>query len=122
MLSSMSPTIVTSADGKLVLVTGGAGGPTIINAVVQTLSNVVDFGLDVTTAVNAPRFHQQHLPDVVMIEKGGMPPELTTALTAMGYSFKERGHIADAPAIGMKDGAFVGAAEPRRDGALAAGL
>ena len=63
----------------------------------------------------------RHLPDQVMYEKNGLADDVMTSLTAMGYSFKERGHIADAPSIGFLDGRFVGAPEPRRDGGLAAG-
>jgi gamma-glutamyltranspeptidase/glutathione hydrolase len=121
MLSSMSPTVVTGKDGTVELVLGAAGGPTIITSVFEILSNVVDFGLDVTTAVNAPRFHQQDLPDVVMFEKGGLEDGLRVPLAAMGYTFKERGHIADAPAIGRDGEKLVGAAEPRRNGGLGAG-
>jgi gamma-glutamyltranspeptidase / glutathione hydrolase len=121
MLSSMSPTVVVGKDGGLELVLGAAGGPTIITAVFEILSNVVDFGLDVTTAVNAPRFHQQDFPDVVMFEKGGLEDALKGPLEAMGYTWKERPHIADSPAIGREGGLFVGAAEPRRGGGLGAG-
>ena len=119
MLSSMAPTIVTASDGHIVLVTGGAGGPTIINSVFQIMSNALDFGLSPVTAVNAPRFHMQHLPDVVMYEKNGLAPETQKALEAMGYTFKERGHIADSPTLGFANGVFVGAAEPRREGGAA---
>jgi gamma-glutamyltranspeptidase/glutathione hydrolase len=121
MLSSMSPTIVTAKDGRLELVLGAAGGPTIITTVFEILSDVVDFGLDVTTAVNAPRFHQQDLPDVVTFEKDGLEDPLKGALASMGYTFKERSHIADAPAIGREGDELVGAAEPRRSGGLGAG-
>jgi gamma-glutamyltranspeptidase/glutathione hydrolase len=122
MLSSMAPTIVTAPDGKVVLVVGGAGGPTITTAVFQEIVNVLDFGLDVGKAVSSPRFHMQHLPDVVMNEKNGLPEALSQSLTAMGYTFKERPWIADAPAIGRAaDGsAWIGVAEPRRPGGLAA--
>ena len=120
MLSSMTPTIVTAPDGRTVLALGGAGGPTITTAVFQELSAVLDFGLDVGTAVSAPRFHMQHLPDVVAYEKGGLDPETSKRLTEMGYSLKEQGHIADAPAIGRAGNEWIGAAEPRRLGALAA--
>jgi gamma-glutamyltranspeptidase / glutathione hydrolase len=71
--------------------------------------------------VNAPRFHQQDFPDVVMFEKGGLEDALKVPLSAMGYAWKERPHIADAPAIGREGGLFVGAAEPRRNGGLGAG-
>jgi len=120
MLSSMAPTIVTGPDGKVLLVIGGAGGPTIITAVFQELSNVVDFGLDVGAAVNVPRFHMQHLPDEVSYEKAGLPEATAKGLEAMGYKMKERGHLADAPAIGRTGNEWIGAAEPRRIGGLAA--
>ncbi|MBX3223575.1 MAG: gamma-glutamyltransferase [Labilithrix sp.] len=120
MLSSMAPTIVTGPDGKVLLVAGGAGGPTIITAVWQELSNMVDFGLDVGAAVSAPRFHMQHLPDEVIFEKDGLAPATSKRLEAMGYTLKERGHLADAPAIGRAGGEWIGAAEPRRLGGLAA--
>jgi gamma-glutamyltranspeptidase/glutathione hydrolase len=121
MLSSMAPTIVTGPDGKVVLVAGAAGGPTIITAVFQELSNVVDFQLDVGAAVAAPRFHMQHLPDEVAFEKDGLSDATQKRLEAMGYKMKERGHLADAPAIGRTATDWVGAAEPRRIGGLAAG-
>lgn len=120
MLSSMAPTIVTGPDGKVLVVAGGAGGPTIITAVWQQLSNVIDFGLDIGAAVSAPRFHMQHLPDEVIFEKHGLAPSTAKRLEAMGYTFKERGHLADAPAIGRAGAEWVGAAEPRRVGSLAA--
>jgi len=121
MLSSMTPTIVLGKDGHVLLVLGAAGGPTITTAVFLQLAAVADHGLDITAAVSAPRFHEQGLPDVVMHEKGGLPDPQRKALEAMGYTFKEREHIADAPAIGWSGGVWVGAAEPRRLGSLALG-
>jgi len=120
MLSSMSPTIVLGGDGKVVLVLGAAGGPTIITSVYQELSNVIDFGLDLGRAVSAPRFHLQHLPDTVVIEKDGLSEETARRLLHMGYTFRQRGHIADAPAIGWSCNTWIGVAEPRRSGGLAA--
>ena len=125
MLSSMAPTIVSAPDGKVTLVAGAAGGPTIITSVFLELSNVVDFQLDVGAAVAAPRFHMQHLPDEVVYEKDGLADATLRRLEAMGYKMKERGHLADAPAIGRAAGPngftslWVGAAEPRRIGGLA---
>jgi gamma-glutamyltranspeptidase/glutathione hydrolase len=119
MLSSMTPTIVTAPDGKVILVLGGAGGPTIITSVFLELSNVVDFHLDIGAAVSAPRFHMQHLPDEVMYEKDGLAAATGEKLRAMGYAMKERGHIADAPGIGRDGDDWVGVAEPRRPGGLA---
>lgn len=120
MLSSMSPTIVFGPNGDVLLAAGGAGGPTIISTVFQEISNVLDFGLDVGAAVSAPRFHMQHLPDEVVYEKFGLAGPTARRLEAMGYTLKERGHIADAPAIGRSGAEWIGAAEPRRIGALAA--
>ncbi len=121
MLSSMSPSIVVGKDGHVSLVLGAAGGPTIITAVFLELSGVVDHGLSLSATTNAPRFHQQGQPDVVMSEKGGLTDDQRKSLEAMGYTFKERQHIADAPSIGWESGTWMGAAEPRRGGGLALG-
>ncbi|MFO0677510.1 MAG: gamma-glutamyltransferase [Polyangiaceae bacterium] len=121
MLSSMSPTIVVDQNGKVELVLGAAGGPRIITAVFQILSNVVDHRLDVVSAVNAPRFHHQHLPDVVLHEKDGITDLQKAELERMGYKLEERGHLADAPTIGRGPSGYVGVPEPRRAGSHAAG-
>ena len=121
MLSSMSPSIVLDDKGQVELVLGGAGGPTIITGVFWELANVIDHGLSIGAATNAPRFHEQGQPDLVMFEKGGLPEADKKALSAMGYTFKERPHLTDAPAIGRSGGVWIGAAEPRRNGSLAAG-
>ncbi len=120
MLSSMSPTIVTDPSGAATLVLGAAGGPTIITSVFQELSAVVDFHLGVGAATYAPRFHMQHEPDAVIFEKDRLDPAVADRLRGMGYRLEERSHIADAPAIGREGGAWVGVAEPRRAGGLAA--
>ncbi|MCL2723875.1 MAG: gamma-glutamyltransferase [Polyangiaceae bacterium] len=120
MLSSMTPTIVTGSDGKIELVVGAAGGPTITTTVFQQISNVIDFGLDIGAAVGAPRFHMQHLPDAVVFEKDGIDDGVAFRLKEMGYTLTERGHLADAPAIGRFGAEWRGAAEPRRTGSLAA--
>ncbi len=121
MLSSMSPIVVVGKDGKPVLVAGAAGGPRIITSVLEVFLNTVDHGFDPVAAVSAPRFHMQHLPDVVLYEKDGIDPDLRTKLSAMGYSFKEAGHLADANAIGLVSGGWVAASEPRRKGSLGLG-
>ena len=89
MLSSMTPTIV-ARDGRLRLVTGSPGGRTIINTVLQTIVNVVDFGLDADAAVNAPRFHHQWLPDRIVHERGGLEPATLARLAAQGHALAER--------------------------------
>ena len=122
MLSSMSPTIVLGAGGGVDLVLGAAGGSRIISTVFEELSNAIDFGMDAADAVRAPRFHQQDLPDVVLLEPHGLPDAVRRALEAMGHATKEAEHIADAPAIGRSLGLWEGAAEPRREGTLALGL
>jgi gamma-glutamyltranspeptidase/glutathione hydrolase len=122
MLSSMSPTIVLGADGKVELVLGAAGGSMIITTVFQQLSNVVDFGMDAADAARAPRFHHQDLPDVLLLEPHALPDATVKELNAMGHATKEIGHIADGPSIGIDKGLWIGGAEPRRDGSLALGL
>ena len=121
MLSSMSPIVVTGADGKVQLVTGAAGGPRIITATLQVMLNALDHGLDPVASLDAPRFHMQHLPDVVLFEKDGLDASLRAPLEAMGYTFKEAGHLADANVIGRVNGGWIPAAEPRRMGSFAAG-
>jgi gamma-glutamyltranspeptidase/glutathione hydrolase len=122
MLSSMSPTIVLGASGDVELVLGAAGGSRIITTVFEELSNVVDFGFGAVDAVRAPRFHQQDLPDVLVLEPRGLTADVRQALESMGHAVSETSHIADAPAIGWRDGAWHGSAEPRRTGTLALGL
>jgi gamma-glutamyltranspeptidase/glutathione hydrolase len=122
MLSSMSPTIVLDERGQVELVLGGAGGSRIITAVFQELSNVLDFGMDVADAVRAPRFHQQDMPDVLVLEPHALPEDVVRALRAMGHETKEAEHLADAPGLGRVRGLWQGGAEPRRDGGLALGL
>jgi gamma-glutamyltranspeptidase / glutathione hydrolase len=121
MLSSMSPSIVLGTDGQVQAVLGAAGGSRIITSVFEELSNLVDFDMPIGDAVRAPRFHQQDSPDVIMLEPRGLPEDVVTALHAMGHETKEVGHLADAPGIGKLNGLWEGAAEPRRDGGLAAG-
>ncbi|SMC71854.1 gamma-glutamyltransferase [Cellulophaga tyrosinoxydans] len=84
MLSSMTPTIVEK-DGKLWMVVGTPGGSTIITAVAETILNTYEFNLSMQEAVNAPRFHHQWVPDVLIFEPDGFSPELITNLKAKGY-------------------------------------
>ena len=79
-LSAMTPTIVLK-DGKLFLVLGSPGGPRIITTVANILMGVVDYGMNIQEAVNAPRFHQQWLPDVTYVEQG-FPPEAVKKMSA----------------------------------------
>lgn len=87
MLSSMSPTILTR-EGKLFMVTGSPGGRTIINTVLLTILNVIDFGMNVQEAVDAPRFHHQWLPDRISYERWGISPDTVTLLESRGHAFR----------------------------------
>ena len=83
-LSAMTPTIVLK-NGKLFLVLGAEGGPTIITTVANVLMGVVDYGLNIQQAVNAPRFHNQWLPDEAKLEKVGFSPDTIRILQRMGH-------------------------------------
>ncbi|QQX75928.1 MULTISPECIES: gamma-glutamyltransferase [Aequorivita] len=85
MLSSMTPTIVEK-DGKLLMVLGTPGGSTIITSVLQTFLNVHKFNMNMQQAVDAPRFHHQWLPDVILFEEEGFSNETIYNLEAKGYS------------------------------------
>ncbi len=84
MLSSMTPTIL-AREGKLLMVTGSPGGRTIINTVLQTVLNVVDFGMNVQEAVDAPRIHHQWLPDQISYERSGVSPDTLAILKSLGH-------------------------------------
>ncbi|HAK54008.1 MAG TPA: gamma-glutamyltransferase [Acidobacteria bacterium] len=98
MLSSMTPTIV-ARDGQLFMVTGSPGGRTIINTVLHTILNVVDFGMNIQEAVDAPRFHHQWLPDRINYERHGLSPDTTALLESRGHALREVGGQGVAEAI-----------------------
>jgi gamma-glutamyltranspeptidase/glutathione hydrolase len=118
-LSSMTPTIVLK-DGKPFLVTGSPGGSYIINVVLQVITNVIDRGMDIASAVSAPRLHDQWMPDRVFAEPG-FPPDLIAALVARGDAVTVQPRPTSANSILVTPSGFVGAADPRTRGALAAG-
>jgi gamma-glutamyltranspeptidase/glutathione hydrolase len=88
MLSSMTPTIVAK-DGDLFMVTGSPGGRTIINTVLLTILNVVDFGMNAQEAVDAPRFHHQWLPDAIRYERFGLARDVRESLERRGHRLEE---------------------------------
>lgn len=90
-LSAMTPTIVTRG-GKVRLVLGSPGGPTIISTVANDFISVVDNGLDIQQAADAPRFHHQYLPDQLEVEKK-FPAATADALKANGYEIKRSGEF-----------------------------
>jgi len=122
MLSSMTPIILLDRDGKVRLVTGTPGGATIITTMAQIISNVVDFGMDVTSATGAPRLHHQHLPDVLSFERAGLPVAIQQALRSRGHTVQERsGYQGDTQSIQLRsNGTLIGVADPRRGGAAVA--
>ena len=120
-LSSMSPTIVLGPDGRVFMVTGSPGGSTIITTVLQTIIDVIDYGMNIQQAVDAPRFHHQWLPDVVMVERGYVAPEAQAKLEAMGYTFRLIPSVGADEAILVRGGVIEGANDRRRPAGLAAG-
>jgi gamma-glutamyltranspeptidase / glutathione hydrolase len=119
-LSSMSPTLVFK-DGKVELVTGSPGGSTIITTVTQIIVNVIDHGLNVAEAENAPRAHDQLYPDELRIERG-MSEDTIRALEAMGHKVVVREAIGSANTIARSpDGILTGASDLRQRGTLAVG-
>ncbi len=117
MLSAMTPTIVEK-NGALSMIVGTPGGSTIITSVLQTLLNVYEFEMDIQTAVSAPRFHHQWLPDVVVFEPNRFENDFILKLQEKGYNIKEEytriiGRV-DAIHI-AEDGTIQTGADPRGD-------
>ena len=125
MLSSMTPTIIAK-DGKPYLLTGSPGGRTIINTVLQTIVNVIDFNMDVSEAMAAPRVHHQWLPNTLTIEKFGVSPETLRLLEMFGHKVRISGSSrSQGRAMGImidpSTGLRLGAADPREDDGAAVG-
>jgi len=119
-LSSMSPTLVFK-DGKLVMATGSPGGSRIITTVLQIIVNVIDHGLNVAEAENAPRAHDQLFPDELRIERG-MSPDTIRLLEAMGHKVVLGEAMGSANTIvRFADGELTGASDLRVRGTLAVG-
>jgi len=129
-LSSMSPTIVTQ-NGKPLMVLGTPGGSRIITSVLHTILNVIDYGMDIQEAVDAPRFHQQWLPDLTFAEPYALSPDTRKILIGWGQQFKDvrpSNHLAailiGAPSLGSQPvgtNRYYGANDPRRGSGLALG-
>jgi gamma-glutamyltranspeptidase/glutathione hydrolase len=115
-LSAMTPTIVLK-DGKLFLVLGSPGGPTIITTVANVLIGVVDFSLDIQEAVNAPRFHHQWLPDGILVEDR-LSPDTMNVLRSKGHNLKVKHFWGDGECIMVdpKTGERLGASDGRNNG------
>jgi gamma-glutamyltranspeptidase/glutathione hydrolase len=122
-LSSMTPTIVAH-NGKTLLVLGSPGSSKIITTVANVLMGVIDYGMNIQEAVNAPRFHNQWLPDVLYVERW-FSPDTIQALTKMGYRVQvglreggDAGYWSDAECIAVdpKTGERLGASDGRNNG------
>ncbi len=122
MLSAMTPTIVLDPGGELSLVLGAPGGPRIIAAVWQVISNVIDHDMTLAQAVYAPRIHHQALPDSIRWEEGGMDPEVRRRLEAMGHVLGSQPvSIAVVEAIRVTPRGLEGVTDPRIQARAAAG-
>lgn len=116
MLSSMTPTIVLNRQGKVLLVVGAAGGPTITTTTVQIILNVVDNHMGIAEAMSAPRLHEQTWPDELIYEEGGIPPAVADSLGKMGYKLHSVGHLANSNDILRVGSGWSGMVEPRSAG------
>ena len=129
-LSSMSPTILLR-DGKPFMVVGTPGGSRIITVVVHTILNVIDYGMTIQEAVDAPRFHQQWLPEATNVENFALSPDTRKILLDMGHKLgppQPANHVAaiivGAPSLGgnpIGKNRYFGANDPRRNTGLALG-
>jgi gamma-glutamyltranspeptidase / glutathione hydrolase len=123
-LSSMTPTIVVH-DGKPFLVLGSPGSSKIITTVANVLMGVIDYGMNIQEAVNAPRFHHQWMPDVLNVEQW-FSPDTVQALQKMGYNVQiglrygeySSPYWSDAECIAIdpQTGERLGASDGRNDG------
>ena len=119
-LSSMAPTLVEK-DGQLFLVLGSPGGSRIITAVLETIINIVDYGMAPQEAVDAPRFHHQWLPDEVAYERSGLSPETIAELTRHGLQARRAATVGCVELIEIANGRLYGVNDPRRPAGAAIG-
>lgn len=116
MLSAMTPSVVLDKEGKLLMVVGTPGGPTIITQVYHVISNVIDHGMSLPDAVAAPRMHHQALPDEVRLERNGFQPGAIAGLEALGHALVYRTRWGDVEAIIRTPNGWQGVSDPRLGG------
>jgi len=116
-LSSMSPTIVLRGRAPLLAI-GASGGPRIITATVETIVNVVDFGMTLDRAVAAPRVHHQGIPPKLFVEPE-LDPGIVAGLHKLGHDVAEARDLGAVAAVLVDHGRLVGIADPRKGGAAA---
>lgn len=119
-LSSMTPTFVFDKKGNPVLVIGAAGGSRIISTILQIILNVLDYNLDIASAINSPRFHSQWLPDEIVIEQG-FSQDTIEKLQQQGHRVEQKALPSVAQAIVVVDDKLYGAADSRNATGLAVG-
>jgi gamma-glutamyltranspeptidase/glutathione hydrolase len=119
-LSSMAPSLVEK-NGHLVLVLGSPGGSRIITTVLETIMNIVDYGMSPAEAVAAPRLHYQGKPATVFYERGGLPPETVAALVDAGYGLAAERPWGAVELIARDNGRLYGVSDSRRPGGAAVG-
>jgi len=122
-LSAMTPTFVLRKDGSLWFTVGSPGGPTIINTALCVITNVVDFGMNIQQAIDAPRIHHQWLPDELVFEPYGLSGDTQKALASLGHKLARPHYLGDAEGIMIeeKTGVRLGATDPRRSDGPAVG-
>jgi gamma-glutamyltranspeptidase/glutathione hydrolase len=122
-LSAMTPTFVLRKDGSLWFTVGSPGGPTIINTALCVITNVVDYGMNIQQALDAPRIHHQWLPDELVFEPYGLSGDTQKALIAIGHKLAKPHYLGDAEGLMIeeKTGVRLGATDPRRSDGLAVG-
>ncbi|MBA2524237.1 MAG: gamma-glutamyltransferase [Pyrinomonadaceae bacterium] len=122
--SAMTPTFVLRKDGSLWFTIGTPGGPTIINTVLQVITNVIDYNMNIQQAIDAPRIHHQWLPDEIIWEPYGLSEDTQRALSNRRHKLVARPrYMGDAQGIMIeeKTGVRLGATDPRRSDGLAVG-
>lgn len=131
-LSAMTPTFVLRRDGSLWFAVGSPGGSTIMNTVLQVITNIIDHDMNLQQAIDAPRIHHQWLPDEVAYEPYALSEDTLRILKARGHKILIRkdagwtggdGYMGDAAGIMIEDktGVRLGATDPRRSDSLAVG-
>lgn len=123
-LSAMTPTFVLRKDGSLWFTVGSPGGPTIINTVLDVITNVIDYNMNIQQAIDAPRIHHQWLPDELVYEPYGLSGDTQRALALRGHKLVDKPrYLGDCEGIMIeeKTGMRLGATDPRRSDGLAVG-
>jgi gamma-glutamyltranspeptidase/glutathione hydrolase len=116
-LSSMSPTMILDKKGQVELVAGSPGGPRIINAVLQTITNVIDFKMSLLDAVHATRIHHQWMPDTLRYENNALDDDTKKRLTAIGHLLTPIETVGDVQAISRDSSGMIhGVSDIRSDG------